>query len=104
VLPNVFNDVPQASIVFPKGVPNSTTPLSHTLCPKFFPSHLYIPGPKGRHYISHKNFYFGKLLKLFFFNELFLGDGPSKLLIAKKKKGGGEGDLGGRQSPIIYRY
>jgi hypothetical protein len=62
VLPNVFNDVPQVSNVFPKGVPNSTTALSHTLCPKFF---TYIPGPKGRHYISDRNFYFGKLLKLF---------------------------------------
>jgi len=99
VLPNVFNDVPQVSNMFAKGVPNSTTPLSHTLCPKFFPL-TYIPRPKGWHYISHRNFYFGKLLKLFFLNELFFGDGPIKIAHSKKKEKGGTQEA----TPIIYRY
>jgi hypothetical protein len=99
VLPNVFNDVPQVSNMFAKGVPNSTTPLSHTLCPKFFPL-TYIPRPKGWHYISHRNFYFGKLLKLFFLNEFFFGDGPIKIAHSQKKEKGGTQEA----TPIIYRY
>ncbi len=34
MLSHVFN-------VFPKGIPNNTTLLSHMVCPKFFPSLIY---------------------------------------------------------------
>ncbi len=49
-------------------------PRVFPIAPHLLPIHFaqssslltYIPGPKGRHYISDRNFYFGKLLKLFF--------------------------------------
>jgi hypothetical protein len=72
-------------------------PRVFPIAPHLYPIHFAqssslltcIPGPKGRHYISDRNFYFGKLLKLFLIKmSSFFTMGQSKLLIAKKKKVG----------------